>query len=362
MASGIGIGGLALGLSQGLQSGISLGKAMLDKDKYDLERPELELKADMAKRKVAATKQATDSFANWQKENLYDGEGNLLPPEQRPSQTAVLTKMFEFKNLADIENNIVDPEEVTKRTKAGRYMMQENMMSAWEQYERSGGNPEAAFKAFNESGMKVPEGTTIRPFVDKDSGVRDIGVFAPDGTLITTRNTSLAMMSYENISKMNELNILEGGRNKRQDSQNATTMGAAGVQAGATIEAQKLRNIASAEDNAARIKAEQIRDERLREDSRLKAIREGQVTPKDEYAAFNNSFNTVYTGLTRDLAVPGDKMAMARVYAQGKARAADILSIARQTGKRVSMEEAIRIGLEEALKANQIGTNPNGKK
>lgn len=361
MASGIAIGGLAQGLAQGLQSGIGLGKAMLEKDKYELERPELELKADLARRKVDATKQATDMFNEWKQSSFYDPDGNMLPPEVRPSQTATMSKMFEFKNRADMDFNVLTPEEVTNRAKAGRFMKQENMMTAWETYEKTG-DPDAAMKAFDESGMKVPKGTTIRPFVDKDSGIPDIGVFDPEGNLITTRTMSIAMMSMDTVAEMAKLKVKEGGLNRRQESQNATTLGAAGIGAGATIKAQELRNEASAADNKTRLEAERIRDERLSRAELEKERRAGQVTDKDRYTAFNQSFNTVYTGLTRDLAVPGDKMAMARVYAQGKARAADIIQIANATGKKVSMEEAIRIGLEEALTANKIGTTPSGKK
>lgn len=318
MASGIALGGFAQGLSDGLQKGIRFvadaEKARRDEEKYQLEKPKLELEADLARRKAEANKQATDMFAQWKQSTFFDPDGNQLPPDQLPSQTAQLSKMFEFKTIAEVEKNVIDPETLVNRSKAGRFMKQENLMQAWEAFEASGGDQEAAFKAFSASGLKVPQGATIKPYVDKDTGVQDIGVFGPNGELITTRMSSIALMSADTASKMLELNIKERGLNRRQDSQNQTQLGVAGMQ----VKAAETRAIAA--DKRADERQEAA-DRRARENQeasdKRQAGNQAAQSMRDDVRAIQTMAGNSITAISRNVSNP--KTAQTMVAAEREA-------------------------------------------
>lgn len=240
MASGIALGGLAQGLSQGLQSGISLGKALIEKDKYELERPELELKADMSKRKTEAMRQTQSLYNDWMKANTMDADGNPLPPEQQPNELLRRTAFFNINHKAMLDNGALDADQLLKMAQVGNNLKKENTLAAIDTYYREG--PEAALKMWNSTGQKAPEGTTLRPFTD-EGGMRDVAIIGPDGNQIGTFQQALFFMSADNVAKYTGEAKIEKMRGERAEK-------VANIGAGATIQSALINKEASMANNA----------------------------------------------------------------------------------------------------------------
>ena len=240
MASGIALGGLAQGLSQGLQSGINLGKAMIDKEKYEMERPELELKADMSRRKTDAMKQTQEQYNDWVRANTMDADGNPLPADQQPNEFLRRTAFFNINHKAMIDNQALDSDQLLKMAQVGNSLKKEGMLSAINEFYTNG--PEAAMKTWNSIGQKAPEGTTLKPFVD-ESGIRDVAIIGPDGKEIGTFQQALFFMSADNVAKYTGEAKIEKMRGERAEK-------VANIGAGATIQSALINKEASMANNA----------------------------------------------------------------------------------------------------------------
>lgn len=229
------IGGLAQGFAQGLNSGISLGRAGREAVRFEMERPVLELEAEKAKRKQDAQKQFQEEWGQWTKTNLMDADGNPLPEDQMPSELVRRAAFFNINTKAHVDNNAWEPEQIAKMAELGNGIKKEGIINALDVFMRTGDSNEA-LKVYNSVGKgRAPEGTTLRMIQEDPDGPRDVGIFAPDGKMIGTMNQALFMMSADNVAKhyadMQKTTFQEKQATKRT-----------GISAGATIEAAKLNN------------------------------------------------------------------------------------------------------------------------
>lgn len=241
MASGIGIGGLALGLSQGLQSGMALGKAVQERERFELERPELEQKAELAKRKAEAMRQTQDEYSEWVKANTLDADGNPLPPDQAPNELLRRSAFFNINHKAMLDKGALDPDQLLKMAQIGNSLKKEGTLAAIDAFYKSG--PEAAMKMWNSTGQKAPEGTTLKPFTD-EGGMRDVAIIGPDGTQLGTFQQALFFMSADNVAKYTGEAKIEKMRGERAER-------VANIGAGATIQAARINQETSIANNTA---------------------------------------------------------------------------------------------------------------
>jgi hypothetical protein len=276
-----GLGGLAQGLAQGLQSGISIGKAVLDKDRYELERPELELKADMSRRKLAANEQFKQEYADWEKTNMFDPDGNPLPDDQKPNELVRRAAFFNLSAKAHIDNNAWDPEQVAKMSEYGRQIKKDGVLEAMQMFMRTG-DSDAALKVYNSVGDgRAPPGTQLRSFQD-EAGMTDVGIYTPDGKMLGTLNQVLFATSADNVASLYK----EMTKTKFQERQANTRTG---ISAGATIQAATLNNAGAMDrtivDNANRLAVAQItRENKGIKDPVFDQIKELVVDYEGRYA------------------------------------------------------------------------------
>lgn len=200
MATGMGLGGLAQGLANGLNSGFAIGRAVREREKFDLERPILEEQSEKAQAKMAATKQFKASWEDWTKQNKFDADGNELAPELRPDPLVERAAYFNLFTKSLVDNGAMDPDQMQKMAEYGNSLKKEGISAAMAHFLKTGDN-EGSMKIYNSVGnSKAPEGTTLRAFKD-ESGMSDVGIFTPDGNMIGTMNQALFVMSADNVAK-----------------------------------------------------------------------------------------------------------------------------------------------------------------
>lgn len=212
-----GIGGFAEGLSQGLQSGMSMGRAAREREKYELEKPKLELEADMARRKNDASKQAQAEYSAWLKQSTMDADGNPLAPEAQPDDFTKRAAFFNLTQKALMDNQAMDPDQFMKMAQYGRELKKEGMADAMQTFMRTGDQTKA-LNVWNQQGAKAPEGTQLR-MVKDEAGMPDVEIVAPDGKVIGTFNQAMFFMSADNVAKnygdMQKTKFQEKEANKR---------------------------------------------------------------------------------------------------------------------------------------------------
>lgn len=228
-----GIGGFAEGLSQGLQSGMSMGRAARERERYELEKPKLELEADMARRKNDASKQAQTEYNAWLKQSTMDADGNPLAPEQQPDDFTKRAAFFNLTQKALMDNQAMDPKQFMEMAAYGRELKKEGMADAMQTFMRTGDQAKA-LNVWNQQGAKAPEGTQLRLTKD-EAGIPDVEIVAPDGKVIGTFNQAMFFMSADNVAKtygdMQKTKFQEKEATKRT-----------GISAGATLEAARMNN------------------------------------------------------------------------------------------------------------------------
>lgn len=237
MASGIGLGGFAQGLSDGMQKGLRFvtdaEKARREEEKYQLEKPQLELQADQAKRKNAAAQQAQAEYNAWLKQSTMDPDGNPLAPEQMPDDFTKRAAFFNLTQKALMDQQAMDPDQFMKMAAYGRELKKEGMADAMQTFMRTGDQTKA-LNVWNQQGAKAPEGTQLRMTKD-ETGMPDVEIVSPDGKVIGTFNQAMFFMSADNVAKqfgeMQKVKFQEGQATKRT-----------GISAGATIEAARMNN------------------------------------------------------------------------------------------------------------------------
>jgi hypothetical protein len=356
MASGIAIGGLAQGLAQGLQSGIGLGKAIQDKERFELELPGLQANAEKAKADLAFQQDFQKNMAGL----MTEAKGRVIELEDGTTQSLpgmdpldVQLRAAEIMKESMFRHGKLDFAQLKAARDYGKELQSEGVLEAM-RYAMANPQDQAGIRAmFNKKG-KLQLGDDIQIGVENgDFGPTVVGYkVGADGKQVKAFDGTELLMPYlgaATFAQMAQQTRLAQGKEKGDDRRTAMTVGASNT------------NAQLGRDSALEIAKLGSADRRYETDRKITAdanreTRAGQVTPKDEYTAFQNSFNTVFSGLSRELLDPNDKLIMTKVYSQAKARAVDILAIAKSTGKKISTEEAIKIGLEEAIAANPTGT------
>lgn len=261
MATGLAIGNFAQGLSQGLNSGMNLvltkQKADRDAERFKLEKPKMQLEADMADRQLKAREQLKNDYANWEKTNLFDPEGNELPPEQRPSELVRRAAYFNLYTKAEMDHQAADPEKIAQRAKMGQMLQGEGIVDAMDTWFKTG-DTNLTLKAFNSVGKtKAPEGTTFKTVTDA-MGNQDVAIVAPGGKLLGTFNQALWMLSADNVAKNygdSKKTIFE------QEQQNKRTAVSAGAQVQSALIAQKGGMDRQIAENANRLAVAMLQQE-----------------------------------------------------------------------------------------------------
>lgn len=235
MASGL--GSFASGLAGGLVTGNNMAsqweKDKRENEKWALEKPQRELEADMAERKLNAVKQAGAQYNDWLKQSTMDAEGNPLAPDQQPDDFTKRAAFFNLTQKALMDNQAMDPEQFMKMAQYGRALKQEGMADAMQTFMRTG-DQKKALSVWNQQGAKAPDGTQLRMTKD-ESGMPDVEIVSPDGKVIGTFNQAMFFMSADNVAKqygeMQKVKFQEGQATKRT-----------GISAGATLEAARINN------------------------------------------------------------------------------------------------------------------------
>lgn len=345
-----GLGGLALGLSQGIQSGISIGKAVQDKERFELELPGLQANAEKAKADLAFQKDFQENMAKL----MQDAKGGVVQledgtTEERPGMDPldVQLRAAEIMKESMFRHGKLDFAQLKAARDYGKELQSEGVLEAMRHAMANPQDQAGIREMFNKKG-KLKLGDDVQIGVENgDFGPTVVGYrVGADGKPVKAFDGAELLMPYlgaGTFAQMAQQVKLAQGKEKGDDRRTALTVGGAAANAklarDSALEVEKLRSADRRYETDRRIAADTAKDNRA-----------GAVTDRDRFDAFQKSFNTVFTGLSKDLI--GDRTIAAKIYAQGKARAADVLEIARRTGKNISMEEAIRIGLEEAIAAN----------
>jgi hypothetical protein len=357
-----GLGGLAQGLAQGIQSGISIGKAVQDKERFELELPGLQANAEKAKADLAFQKDFQENMAGLMKEakgGVFELEDGTT--EERPGMDPldVQLRAAEIMKESMFRHGKLDFAQLKAARDYGKELQSEGVLEAM-RYAMANPNDQQGIRdMFNKKG-KMKLGDDIQIGVENgDFGPTVVGYkVGADGKQVKAFDGTELLMPYlgaGTFAQMAQQVKLAQGKEKGDDRRTALQVGGAAENArlgrDSALELEKLRSADRRYETDRKITADDARDKRT-----------GQVTPKDEYNAFNTSFNTVFSGLSRDILDPNDKTVMAKIYSEGKSRARTLMELYRQNGKSISMEEAINQGLSDAIKANPTSTTKGNNK
>lgn len=214
--NGLGIGGFAQGLSQGLNQGfgmaMSADKAKREKELFDLQKEELEMRRDENRRKKNMQAQiaqglqaidervaggvvggeATDEFgidlgklvyknpSDAKASGLKFKEGTTVEkaPEQLTDNEVSRLKAAVFQK-ARIDNGFMDEESFERARKVNKELRREGFQEVYDYFSQTGDSA-GAIAMYNKMGkQKAPEGAFMRREVDPVTGVEDIVVYAP---------------------------------------------------------------------------------------------------------------------------------------------------------------------------------------
>lgn len=314
MATGLGsfASGLAGGLVTGNQMASQWEKDKRENEKWALEKPQRELDADMATRRAAATKQAQEGYTNWLKTSTIDPDGNPLPAEKQPDEWERKMQFNNFTTRALLDNQAVDPDQFMKLAQYGAALEKEGLSKAMQTYLRTG-DQEKALKVWNSQGTKAPEGTTLRRFKGED-GSLDVEIVGPDGRTLGTFGEAMFYLSADNVAK--NYGEMQKVRYQEKEATKRT-----GISAGASLAAARMRN--EGDLAVAKLRGENelaVAEKRIQAD-RENARKTGGVTEKDQYTAFNGTFDTIFSGLTRNMTNPNDAGKYTDLYTRAKSMA-----------------------------------------
>lgn len=267
MASGIAVGGFAQGLSQGLQSGLSVARGVREKERFDLERPGLELAAQNAETEMAIKRDFMEGFKALQEEAkggmTVDAEGNQV---ERPTMNPLEFNLrgAQLMNETMIKNGKFDPKLLKQNNDYIKQIKSEGALEAL-QYAYANPTDQAGIKQMFNSKGKVKIGDDIElKFED--------GLFGPN------------MVGYR-------------GNQKVFDSFTNVLLPLMGPEAYANVQAQMKMTEAREKGETFRTGLKTASDERIAA-SRNAATRAGQKDERDKM--LSDMMKTRFSGIFRN--------------------------------------------------------------
>lgn len=165
MASGIALGGLAQGLASGLQTGFGIGRAVREKERFDLERPALEAAAEKGKQELAFQKDYAEKL-----KGLYaDAAGGEVQAEdgtiiQKPPMSPVEMEVraADLMKQSMVSAGLMDFKRLAEARQYSKMIEEEGVMAAMDYAIKNPNDQEGIRKMFNSTGkVKMGEDITI---------------------------------------------------------------------------------------------------------------------------------------------------------------------------------------------------------
>lgn len=159
MANGISVGNFAQGLSQGLQSAISLTRAKNEADRFELEKPKLEADAEEAKARLAFQKDygaAMKGLMEQAKGGTITNPDGTVAQVEPMDQSDLGLKASELFKTKMFEHGLLDFDKLEKARAYTKNMQQEGVMEAIRYAQANPSDAEGIRKIFNSKGkMKI---------------------------------------------------------------------------------------------------------------------------------------------------------------------------------------------------------------
>lgn len=314
---GVGIGSFAQGLAGGIGQGVQIATA-IDRDKREQERfafekPRLEAEAAKAEQDLAFQKDFKEGMAALMQE-AKGGEGvdengvAFTKPALEPIE--IQKRAAEIMKASMFRAGKLDFAQLKAANDYTKELESEGVLEALRYAMANPNDQEGIRKIFNSKG-------NIKLGDDVQIGIED-GMFGPnvvgykigaDGKQVKAFDGTEILMPYLGAQTFAQLKQQQRITEVKEKGDTMRT----GITAGANIEAQRMRNIASMAETQRRIEADEARERRA-----------GAITPAKQYDALNTSFNTIFTGLTRNMLDPAkDGGKYADIYTTAKAMAVE---------------------------------------
>ena len=334
MATGIAIGGLAQGLASGLQTGFGIGRAVRERERFELERPALEAASEKGKQELAFQKDYAEKLKGLYADaaggevQLEDGTIQKKPPM---SPVEMEIRAADLMKQSMVSAGLMDFKRLAEARQYSKMIEEEGVMAAMDYAIKNPNDQEGIRKMFNQTG-KVKMGDDITIGVESgDFGSKVVGTrVGANGKIEKVFDGADLLRPYISASTYAQLQgqkDIAAGKEKGDDRRSAASVGA-------QLQLGRMRE----EREDARFRANQARQER--QDARV-----GQVTPKDEYDNINKAFDNLTQSFMRN-PLPGvDPYKTADVLAKARAAATQYYA----TG-RVDANTAYTMGLSEAFK------------
>ena len=200
MATGLAVGGFAQGLSQGFQNGLQIGKARREQERWELEKPGLELAKQNAETEMAIKRDFMDGFKKLSEEAqggfTTDEQGNQV---ERPAMSPLEFNLrgAQLMNETMIKNGKFDPKLLKQNNDFIKQVKSEGALEAL-QYAYANPNDQAGIKQmFNAKGkIKIGDDIDLR-FEDGLFGPNMVGYKGDQKVFDAFTNVFLPMMGPE---------------------------------------------------------------------------------------------------------------------------------------------------------------------
>lgn len=165
MATGIAVGGLAQGLASGLQTGFGIGRAVREKERFELERPALEAASEKGKQELAFQKDYAEKLkglyadAEGGEVQLEDGTIQKKPPM---SPVEMEIRAADLMKQSMVSAGLMDFKRLAEARQYSKMIEEEGVMSAMDYAIKNPNDQEGIRKMFNQTGkVKMGDDITI---------------------------------------------------------------------------------------------------------------------------------------------------------------------------------------------------------
>jgi len=248
MATGIAVGGLAQGFAQGLQTSMILGKARREQERFDLEKPQLELQAEEAGRQKefqADLKLQFETIAKDAQGGSFTDESGQTIEKPPMSPFDMQLKMNDVRTATALKYDVLDVDKATKMLDYSKKLGESNVIQAT-QYILTNPTDGDGFRAMiNKGPVKMGQDMKVR--VVNVNGMPDVQIYGAgaNGQEQVFANSQSLLQSYVGAETQFQVNaankraaLQEAGANTRTALNNAATLNAAQSKANATYNAE----------------------------------------------------------------------------------------------------------------------------
>lgn len=178
MATGIAIGGLAQGLASGLQTGFGIGRAVRERERFELERPALEAASEKGKQELAFQKDYAEKLKGLYADaaggevQLEDGTIQKKPPM---SPVEMEIRAADLMKQSMVSAGLMDFKRLAEARQYSKMIEEEGVMAAMDYAIKNPNDQAGIRKMFNQTG-KVKMGDDITIGVESgDFGSKVVG-------------------------------------------------------------------------------------------------------------------------------------------------------------------------------------------